>query len=196
MKNVISMSLDNLLRLDAVAEFANNALTLVDTWEVGHGMRMAARIEVLAQEMDIPTVDIVLLKYVAILHDIGKIGIPDNVLHRRKFSVSNMDTMKGHSNNGADLIKDMRFDSRIEAAIRQHHECWDGTGYPEKLIGLQISLWARMLSPVDCYDAITNTRSDRKARTITEALKIMDMESGTKFDPEIFAAFKRTIKNE
>jgi len=187
------MSSDNLLRLDAVAEFANNALTLVDTWEEGHGMRMAARIEVLAQEMNIPTSDIVLLKYVAILHDIGKIGIPDNVLHRRKFSVSNMDTMKGHSNNGADLIKDMRFDPRIEEAIRQHHENWDGTGYPEKLIGLQISLWARMLSPVDCYDAITNTRSDRKARTITEALKIMDMESGTKFDPEIYAAFKRAM---
>jgi len=191
-----SMNADDMLRLSAVVEFADNALCFVDTWERGHGKRSKVLMENLALEMNILTADIVLLKFLAQIHDIGKIGIPDNILHRRKFSVSNMDTMRGHPINGYNLIKDMRFDNRIGIAIWEHHEWWNGKGYPRGLRGTDISLWARMLSPVDSWDAITSDRSDRKARTITEALKEMEKENGLKFDPEIFAAFKRTIINE
>lgn len=190
---ITTMSADDLLRLDAVAEFADNAICLVDTWERGHGARTAGLVETLAQEMNIDTADIVLLKYLAHLHDLGKLAIPDNILHRRKFSVSNMDTMKGHPLNGYNLIKDMRFDDRIGIAIWEHHEKWDGTGYPRGLKGFEISLWGRIISVVDSWDAITSDRSDRKARTITAALKEMEMDNGTKFDPDIYAAFRRTM---
>lgn len=190
------MSVDNLLRLDAVAQFANDALCMVDTWEEGHGARTANLIEALAQEMNMSTADIVLLKYTAILHDIGKIAIPDNILHRRKFSISNMHTMEGHPEDGYNLIKGMRFDERIEIAVLEHHEKWDGTGYPRQLKGLEISLWGRMMSVVDSWDAITSDRSDRKARTVSAALLEMEADNGIKFDPDIYAKFRKVIKNE
>ena len=195
-KKIPPMKADDLLRLAAVAEFADKAICLVDTWECGHGERAASLMEELALEMNVKTADVVLLKYLMRLHDIGKLAIPDNILHRRKFSVSNMDTMKGHPYNGYMLIKDMRFDERLGIAIWEHHEKWDGSGYPRGLKGLEISLWGRMASVVDSWDAITSDRSDRKARTIAAALKEMEKDNGTKFDPDIYAAFKRTIKHE
>jgi len=187
------MSPEDLLRLDAVTQFAVNALALHETWEFGHSKRSAELIERLAMEMDIPTIDIVLLKYLAQLHDIGKFGIPDVVLSRRRLSVADMDMIRGHPVNGANLIKDMGFDERIHLSILQHHEYWDGTGYPNGLKGNEILLWPRMLLVVDTYDAILSERASHKARTVTQAMKIMEKEAGVKSDPEIFDIFKKMM---
>ena len=189
----LPMLADDLFRLDAVTEFALNAMALHDTWEIGHSIRTAELIEELAFEMELRTADIVLLKYLAKLHDIGKLGISDVILSRRKLSVSDMDTIRGHPFNGAALIKDMNFDERITLGILQHHECWDGSGYPSGLIGTQITLWARMLLVVDTYDAICSERAEHKARTMTETLKIMEREQGVKSDPDIFRVFQKMM---
>lgn len=186
---------DDFLRLDAITKFAGEVMALHETWEFGHGRRSSELIENLALKMDIPTVDIVMIKYLAQLHDIGKLAISDTVLSRRKLSVADMDAIRMHPVNGANIIKKMNFDERIYLGILQHHEYWNGSGYPHGLKGIEISLWARMLLVVDTYDAICSERASHKARTVEQALKIMETESGIKSDPVIFGVFKRMITN-
>jgi putative nucleotidyltransferase with HDIG domain len=183
------------IKLQAIVTFAANVTRFIDQWEYGHAERVMRLMEKLARKMELPEDDIPLIMAMSVLHDIGKWGVSDIVRNRRKFSVSDMDTMKGHSYNGYTILKDMGFDARLPAAILQHHEWWDGSGYPNRVQGKSISLWARMLSVVDSYDAIMHQRAYHKTRTQEEVFEIMEEESGRKFDPELYELF-RSMLNE
>lgn len=187
------MSADDHLRMSAVIEFAENVATLHHFFEDGHVERCTTLAYDLAVELDMPMGDIVLLTYVTKLHDIGKIGISEHVLARKRVSKSEMDMIRGHPGRGADLIRKMRFDSRIEEGIRHHHEWWNGKGYPDKLKGENIPLFSRIVGIVDAFDGITSERVYHPVRTITEALEIMESEAGVKSDPNLFAVFKRMV---
>lgn len=179
----------DMLRLETTAHVIANMFRLCDAWEVGHGQRSVNLIEKLAHVMSLPQHDIDMLKYIAVIHDVGKIGISDALIHRKRMTISDWDTMRGHPLNGANVIKPLNFDERIYITILQHHECWDGSGYPYGIKSLDISLWARMLLVVDTYDAISSERVSHPARTHTETIKIMKRERGVKSDPNIFDLF-------
>ncbi len=130
------------------------------------------------------------------LHDVGKIGIPDNILLKPgPLTPEEFEVIKTHTTIGAKIVKDM---SGIEdpdylAACHDiclyHHERWDGKGYPEGLAGAKIPFSARVMSIVDVYDALTNNRVYKPAMTHTEAVEIMTKGAGTQFDPVIFEIF-------
>lgn len=131
------------------------------------------------------------------LHDIGKMAIPDAILKKPdKLTIHEMAIMKTHCELGVDLFNRLVVDSRklpfalvVVDVILSHHERFDGRGYPQGLRGTQIPLAGRIVAVADAYDAITNDRVYRKARTHDEALKIIARERGGQFDPEVVDAF-------
>jgi putative nucleotidyltransferase with HDIG domain len=157
----------------------------------GHIRRVQAYSEGLASVVGIR--DERLLKAIrtaAILHDTGKIAIPEAILNKpgplapEEFSV-----MKKHAAMGADIISSIKFPYPVEPIVRHHHENWDGTGYPDGLVGTEIPVGARILAVVDCYDALTSDRPYRRRMSDREALEIVTSRRGTMYDPLIVDAF-------
>ncbi|MDR3588248.1 MAG: response regulator [Negativicutes bacterium] len=136
------------------------------------------------------------LAYSAILHDIGKVGIPDAILLKPgKLTFEEFEYMKRHTTIGADTLKIVHSKHRhssIELAMniaRYHHERWDGRGYPEGLAGKVIPVAARIMAIADVYDALRSLRSYKPALSHEASVKIMVAERGTHFDPDLFDAF-------
>lgn len=128
----------------------------------------------------------------ALLHDMGKLAIPEFILNKpgkltsREFSV-----MKTHAAVGADLLSSIQFPYPVVPIVRHHHENWDGTGYPDGIKGADIPLGARILSVVDCYDALTSDRPYRPAMSPADALDILSQRRGKMYDPLVVDAFVR-----
>jgi len=129
------------------------------------------------------------LKYAAILHDLGKIGIPDRILMKPgKLTSEEYEIIKSHSNIGYDILKHIRFFEDILPGIKYHHERYDGKGYPEGLERDEIPLIARIISVADSYDVITHRRPYKQSQSKEEALTEVKRSSGTQFDPTIVDA--------
>ena len=142
--------------------------------------------------------EINLLKISACLHDVGKIGIPDNILLKPgKHTQFEWEIMKSHSELGEDIVMHLELETKtvIAQAIRHHHEYFNGTGYPDGLSGNEIPLFSRIISVADSYDAMTSTRPHHAAKTHQQALDVMDQEKGIKSDPSIFSIFQALIEN-
>lgn len=128
----------------------------------------------------------------ALLHDMGKLAIPEFILNKpgkltpREFSV-----MKTHAAVGADLLSSIQFPYPVVPIVRHHHENWDGSGYPDGIRGADIPLGARILSVVDCYDALTSDRPYRPALSAEDALEILSQRRGKMYDPLVVDAFIR-----
>ena len=132
------------------------------------------------------------LLYSAMLHDIGKVGIPDSILmYNGPLDEAQHETMRLHSATGEAIVRLMQLPDGDEIAchVRHHHEHFDGSGYPDGLSGRNIPLLARMLTILDCYDALREERSYRNALSHAEAVAIMRDESGIKHDPELLELF-------
>jgi len=126
----------------------------------------------------------------ALLHDVGKIGVPDAILRKQgKLTDEEWDVMKKHPELGYRLLRNIEFLHDILPTVRYHHEHWDGSGYPCGLRGEEIPLEARIFAVADAFDAITSKRPYSRARTYDEAADIIRKESGTTFDPQIVEAF-------
>ena len=124
--------------------------------------------------------------YGYLLHDIGKIGIPEAVLNKPgALSEEEWAVMRTHPILGVNLVKPLRFLGDAVGIIRSHHERWDGRGYPEGLKGEEIFLPARIFMMADTFDAMTTDRPYRKAMSIDAALEEIDAHAGTQFDPEV-----------
>lgn len=133
----------------------------------------------------------------SIFHDIGKIGIPDAILNKPgKLNEKEWSVMKTHSAISGDIIDkiDMPDAPDLANIVRHHHEFYDGSGYPDGLSGDDIPYLARIISLVDCYDAMTSDREYREGMSHTEAIAIMAGETGSKFDPELAEAFFGVIE--
>ena len=129
------------------------------------------------------------LKAAGLLHDVGKIGIPEHILNKPgKLTASEFDIMKRHPAIGADILSVIGFPYPLIPIVRHHHENWDGTGYPDRIAGEAIPIGARILQVVDCFDALTSDRPYRRAMSDAEALKIVTDRSGTMYDPQVVAA--------
>ncbi|WP_261841528.1 HD-GYP domain-containing protein [Aliamphritea ceti] len=133
----------------------------------------------------------------AMFHDIGKIGIPDDILMKsEKFDETEWEIMQQHSAIGEEIMTSMNVGNSQEVArlIRHHHESYDGSGYPDHLSGNYIPLGSRIISIADSYDAISVTRVYHHARTHQETMAIMHEETGKKFDPNLMQLFCNLIE--
>ena len=120
------------------------------------------------------------------LHDIGKIAVPEHILKKAgKLTPEEFEKIKIHPIVGADILARVRFPYPVVPIVRSHHEAWDGSGYPDGLAGEQIPIGARILSVIDCFDALASDRPYRKAMPAEEALAYVRANAGTKFDPEV-----------
>ena len=126
------------------------------------------------------------LRAAALLHDVGKLAVPEYILTKPgKLTEDEVETMKVHPVVGAEILDAVPFPFPLAPIVRHHHERWDGSGYPDGLAAKSIPLGARILSTVDCFDAIISDRPYRKAVTRTEAFAYLRAEAGSRFDPEI-----------
>ena len=126
----------------------------------------------------------------ALLHDMGKLAIPEHILNKPgKLSTAEFQQMQRHSDIGADLLSSIRFPYPVVPIVRHHHEQWDGNGYPAGIAGADIPLGARILSVVDCFDALTSDRPYRPRMTIEEAQRILCDRRGSMYDPLVVDAF-------
>lgn len=130
----------------------------------------------------------------ALLHDMGKLAIPEYILNKPgKLSAAEFEKMKLHAGLGADILSAIEFPYPVIPIVRHHHENWDGTGYPDLLRGTEIPLGARILSVVDCYDALTSDRPYRPRLKTEQALSIIMQRRGTMYDPLVVDTFVATL---
>ncbi len=145
----------------------------------------------LARELGVTDEDTLCgLEAAALLHDTGKIAVPEHILNKPgRLTASEFETMKRHAPIGAQIVASIEFPYPVAPVVRHHHENWDGTGYPDGLKGEQIPLGARILSVVDCFDALTSDRPYRGRMTAEQALRIIIDRRGTQYDPKVVDAF-------
>ncbi len=134
--------------------------------------------------------DIEAVKAAALLHDVGKLAIPEHILNKPgRLTPSEYEIMKRHAPIGADILSVIGFPYPVVPIVRHHHENWDGTGYPDGLAGEQIPIGARILAVVDCYDALTSDRPYRRKLEASAALQILAERRGTMYDPRVVDSF-------
>ena len=137
------------------------------------------------------------IRKAALLHDLGKISIPDHILMKPgKLSEEEIEIIKKHPENGAKIIEPVEPLRNAKDIIRHHQECYDGSGYPDGLKGEMIPLGARIIAVADSFGAMTTDRPYRKALSIEEAVKEVKRCSGTQFDPDIVSKFLALLKEK
>ena len=130
------------------------------------------------------------LECASLLHDLGKLVVPEHILNKPgSLSGTEFDQMKRHASIGADILSKVGFPYPVEPIVRHHHENWDGSGYPDGLSGNDIPLGARILSVVDCFDALTSDRPYRRELSGDVALDIIRSRRGSMYDPDVVDAF-------
>lgn len=166
------------------------ALEARDGYTLGHGERVAALAVLIGQRMGVSGRRLRGIAAGGLLHDVGKIGVPDSVLHKHGvLSPAEYDVIKEHPARGADMLRH-HFDQKVEShVIRHHHERWDGTGYPDGLSGESIPLEARIAAVADVYDALRSNRAYRPAFPAGEAIGMLREGAGAHFDPRCVEAF-------
>jgi HD-GYP domain-containing protein (c-di-GMP phosphodiesterase class II) len=137
------------------------------------------------------------LEFGSLLHDIGKIGVPDAILRKpAKLTDEEWVRMKEHPMHGQQILKGIEFLRGAARVVAQHHEQWDGSGYPMGLQSEDIDICARIFSVADAFDAITSDRVYRKGKSYEAAAKELDDWSGRQFDPKVVEAFHRVPKED
>ncbi|MFB3925589.1 MAG: HD domain-containing phosphohydrolase [Syntrophales bacterium] len=165
-----------------------------DHYTEEHSIRVTELALKTAQVLDIPSHEIESLKISGMLHDIGKISVPDNILLKAdRLTMDEFAVIKGHPITGENILKPvLLFENEIKA-IRHHHERWDGKGYPDGLSGNEIPLNARILSVVDSFDAMTNNRPYRTAMSVKEAIAELERNREKQFDRIIVDVFLKIL---
>jgi len=150
-----------------------------------------------ARELGYTTEQLQAVRISGLLHDVGKIAVPDEILrHPGKLERDQWDIMQQHPVFGALIVKDVPQLDRVIDGIKYHHEKWDGSGYPEKLVGENIPEMGRLLALADCYSALTTDRPYRKGWKPEAALEEIERCAGTHFDPRICAVFLQVMREE
>ncbi len=185
----------NKLYLQTVEALAT-AVDAKDRYTHGHIRRVQAYAVKLASCMGVgDEKEIMALRAGALLHDIGKIAIPEYILNKPTvLTESEFEKMKLHPAVGATMLEGIEFPFPVEPLVKSHHERWDGKGYPEGLSGSAIPLNARILSLVDCYDALTTNRPYRAPMARSDVIEFFRRESGRPYDPAVVDAFINNVE--
>lgn len=173
------------------------AVEAKDPYTNGHSQRVSQYAESLGKFLELKESQVSNLKTAALLHDIGKIGIEDHILNKpEKLSDEEFDKIRCHPSIGINILNDVYFLNDIKTIIYQHHERYDGKGYPEKIGGQEVQLESYILSVADAFDAMTSDRSYRKGMTKEQALGIIEKEKGNQFHPMVAEKFIEMLINE
>jgi putative nucleotidyltransferase with HDIG domain len=185
----------NTLYLSTVETLAT-AIDAKDEVTHGHIRRVQLATVALARELGVKDEQTIrAIEAAALLHDTGKIAIPEHILNKPgKLTPAEYDKMKLHAPIGAEILSAIDFPYPVVPIVRHHHENWDGSGYPDRISGTDIPLGARILSVVDCFDALTSDRPYRKRMTDEAALRILHERRGTMYDPLVVDVFSAKYK--
>ncbi|MFA6609844.1 MAG: diguanylate cyclase, partial [Candidatus Omnitrophota bacterium] len=182
--------------IEAIFAFAKT-IELKDHYTGEHVEKTVRYATDIASALGLPKEEVESIRQAAALHDLGKIGIRENILLKAsKLTREEFEEIKKHPQIGADVIRPIQFMHDIIPLILYHHERWDGKGYPAGLKGEEIPIGARIISIADAYHALSSDRPYRKAYSKEEARKIIKEGTGTQFDPKITGIFLKLIKNE
>jgi putative nucleotidyltransferase with HDIG domain len=163
-----------------------SAIDAKDTYTSGHSERVNIVSMLLGNEMGLELEDLEALYWGALLHDVGKIGMPEAVLNKPGALEENeLDIVREHPERGWEMLHAIEQLRRAADGVRYHHEHWDGTGYPEERAGEAIPIIARIIAVADTFDATISNRSDRRGRSASEAVALIEESSGTQFDPAV-----------
>jgi putative nucleotidyltransferase with HDIG domain len=165
------------------------ALEARDAYTRGHSERVAKLSMRIAEKLGLPEEERKEIYSAALLHDIGKIGVRDEVLLKPgRLTPAEMDIIRGHPIFGDAILGPLKFLGKVTGMVKHHHERWDGNGYPDKLKGENIPLASRIVAIADSFDAMTSERPYRDRKTLGETLAIVREESGHQFDPRVVEA--------
>ncbi|WP_159446878.1 HD-GYP domain-containing protein [Carboxydocella sp. ULO1] len=166
------------------------AIEAKDLYTKGHSERVAEFAVETARELDWPEHKIETLRYMALLHDIGKIAIPDVILNKStRLSPQEYNRIKDHAVVGAEIIKQVKNLGDAYLMVRHYHERMDGSGYPDGLKGEEIPMGARIIAVADCFDAMTSNRVYRAGRSPREAIQELQKCGGAELDSQVVQAF-------
>jgi diguanylate cyclase (GGDEF)-like protein/putative nucleotidyltransferase with HDIG domain len=180
--------------LDTVTSLAF-AIDAKDHYTQGHSQKVSAYAALIAEALGMNDAEVEEIRLGAVLHDIGKVGIPENILNKNgPLNPEEWETMKSHVKFGAKILDPLTPLARIREMVLHHHEFYDGSGYPEALTGEKIPLGARIIAVADAYDTITSDRTYKKARNATEALAELERCANAQFDGAIVEVFVRTMR--
>lgn len=175
----------------------SRAIDAKDSYTHEHGERSARYARLAAESLGVPESLIVFIEHAAMMHDIGKVGIPDALLHKpSRLSDAEFEVMKAHPRIGEKIISPIEFLAPVATMILTHHEHWDGTGYPEGLKGDEIPMGSRIVAIIDAYDAMTSDRPYRQAMPAEKAWAELRKFAGTQFDPSVVDVFIRVLEKE
>ncbi|MEW6206994.1 MAG: HD domain-containing phosphohydrolase [Acidobacteriota bacterium] len=187
--------IEKLARLHlATIEALTTAIDARDPLNRGHVQRVRKLAEGLARALDYPEDQMEGLKAAALLHDIGKLAVPEYILSKPgKLTPAEYSKVMIHPVVGANILGNIEFPYQVVSLIKHHHERFDGTGYPDGLSGEDIPLGARIIAVVDCYEALTTNRPYRQRYSREQAIELMRRESGYMFDPRALETFLEII---
>lgn len=180
--------------IEAVFAFAKTII-VKDHYTGEHAERTVYYATEIAQELNLPKEKIELIKQAAMLHDLGKVGISEEILHKNsRLNREELAEIKRHPQIGVDIIRPIRALHLIIPALLYHHERWDGKGYPNGLKKENIPLGARIVAIADVYQALVSDRPYRKAYSKRKVMEIIKEGSGTQFDPDIVKVFIKVLQ--
>ncbi len=157
-----------------------------------HLFRVRHYVKAVGQALRLSKLEMQALETAAFLHDIGKLAVPEHIINKPgKLTPDEFEKMKIHPVVGADILERVRFPYPVVPIVRSHHERWDGAGYPDRLQGTAIPIGARILTVVDCFDALVSDRPYRRGLSSAAALNMIRDLSGKQFDPAVVEIFER-----
>lgn len=180
----------------SVVEALSNAIDMKDHGTLQHVQRVHRLARSVAEHLGITGNDLEAVKIGAVLHDIGKLAVPDHILRKPgRLTEEEFQVVKQHAAAGAEILRPIDFGVQVCNLIRHHHEKLDGSGYPDGLAGDEISLGARVLAVIDVYDALVSDRPYRRAWSNEMALRYLRAEAGKSFDPRVVEALAEAVEN-
>lgn len=178
----------------ATVEALATAIDARDQIGTGHVRRTQIYAVGMGRLLNLPAEEIDALRMGALLHDIGKLAVPDHILNKPgRLTPAEMEKTKIHSSVGASILEKVGFKTPVVPTVKYHHEYWDGSGYPEGLRGSHIPLTARILSIADAFDSLRGDRPYRSAISREDACSVLRACSGTRFDPRLVDLFLRNL---
>jgi putative nucleotidyltransferase with HDIG domain len=199
----VAVALSNARLIEQLKQFSWGTLTTLaraidakSSWTSGHSERVTTVAMEIAQVMGYSEQDLERMRRGGLLHDIGKIGTPVDILDKPgALTAEELKTMRDHVRLGAHILEPLPGFAEVLPMVLQHHEWVDGSGYPEGLAGDAISLDARILAVADCFDATVSDRPYRAAHSLEHVIEIIKEGSGRQYDPEVVQAFLKVIEN-
>jgi putative nucleotidyltransferase with HDIG domain len=171
------------------------AIDAKDHYTQGHSQKVSAYAALIAEALDLSDLEVEEIRLGGVLHDIGKVAIPENILNKNgPLNPDEWETMKSHVTFGAKILDPLTPLARIREMVLHHHEFFDGSGYPQAISGEEIPLGARIIAVADAYDTITSDRTYKKARAAAEALAELQRCANAQFDAKIVEAFVRAMR--